>query len=139
MKPSPTMRTVIHELARVAGMALKDGAYFKLEQAGYDPLVVEVHGQRVSVSHYFEQNGDLMSDPDMVFLVGPDGEWYPVEITQSPVGVYCNAVLEWDALGWPAQLYPRAQAGMASFARTWARNIREQGWERATLTACKGR
>ncbi len=28
-------------------------------------LVIERHGQRVSVAHYFRQNGDAMRDPEL--------------------------------------------------------------------------
>src|SRR5258708_2338556 len=59
----------------------------------------------VSVAHYFEQNGDLMADPDLVFEVNPNedgplswkaGEWSPVSFTQHSTGTYQEAVLVRD-------------------------------------------
>ena len=35
-------------------------------------------GPLVSVAHYYEQNGDLMRDPDVVFLIGADQHAYPI-------------------------------------------------------------
>ena len=36
----------------------------------YMPLTVErLRGNRISVSHHYEQNGDLMADPDMEFVM----------------------------------------------------------------------
>src|ERR1700690_4298886 len=33
-------------------------------------------GSIFSVTHYYEQNGDLVPDPDMAFLRDRNGEWY---------------------------------------------------------------
>jgi hypothetical protein len=50
----------------------------------------------VSVAHDFEQNGDLMADPEMTFEIDPatwqEGDWRPASITQAPVGIYREAV-----------------------------------------------
>jgi len=39
--------------------------YLRLDQPNYDRLVIERHGETIIVGHYFEQNGDLMSDPEV--------------------------------------------------------------------------
>src|SRR4051794_36862311 len=36
------------------------------------------HGPIFSVAHYFEQNGDLVPDPDVTFLRGATGDFYPL-------------------------------------------------------------
>ena len=41
--------------------------YLKVENDPYLPLVIEAWGGCVSVAHYYEQNGDLMRDPEIVF------------------------------------------------------------------------
>ena len=38
--------------------------HVRLEQESYEPLVIERHGELISVAHYFEQGGDLIADPD---------------------------------------------------------------------------
>ena len=42
----------------------KDSFHVRFEKTGYQPLVIERHGEMISVAHYFEQNGDLIADPD---------------------------------------------------------------------------
>lgn len=48
-------------------------------------------GPMFSVAHYYEQNGDLMKDPDMVFICA-QGEYYPIEFQQDNLGIYQCAV-----------------------------------------------
>jgi hypothetical protein len=42
-------------------------------------------GPIFSLAHYYEQNGDLMRDPEMLFIQAEDGGYYPAEIWQDPV------------------------------------------------------
>jgi hypothetical protein len=83
----------------------------------------------VSVAHYFEQNGDLMADPDLVFEVNPDswksGEWGPVSFTQNSTGTYHEAVVIQNG---KVMIAPRLVASLKSFARTWDRNLKAQGY-----------
>jgi hypothetical protein len=44
-------------------------------------VIEKIAPERFSVAHYFEQNGDLVADPDLEF-VRQDGGWFPVAITQ---------------------------------------------------------
>jgi Domain of unknown function (DUF6908) len=53
-------------------------------------------GSMFSVAHYYEQNGDLMKDQDMV-LIRSEGEYYPVEFQQDPVIYQC--AVQWDGRG----------------------------------------
>jgi len=43
----------------------KGSFHVRFEKTGYQPLVIERHGDMISVAHYFEQNGDLIADPDV--------------------------------------------------------------------------
>jgi hypothetical protein len=88
----------------------------------------------VSVAHYFEQEGDLMADPDLVFEVNPDddgplswktGEWGPVSFTHHSTGTYQEAVFVQDG---KVMVAPRLVASLKSFARTWDRNLKVQGY-----------
>ncbi len=80
-------------------------------------------GPMFSIAHYYEQNGDLMKDPDMVFIRGAD-EYYPIEFQQDNLGLYQRAV-EWEG-GKVKGYKPKMQKDMAVFAGTWMKNIREQ-------------
>jgi hypothetical protein len=88
----------------------------------------------ISVAHYFLQNGDLMADPDLVFEVNPDedgplswktGEWGPVSFTQHSTGTYQEAVVIQDG---KVMVAPRLITSLKSFARTWDRNLKVQGY-----------
>jgi len=105
---------------------LEPGQARKLDsEDGYMPLHVErLSADRYSLAHYFEQNGDLVADPDGEFWRGPDGRVYPVALQQC-TGHYTRAV-EFNAAGQPARFSPRAGRELASFAGMWLRNIKVQ-------------
>ena len=115
----------------------------RLEMEGYDRLCIEHVGRGpngrplVSVAHYFEQNGDLMSDPEMTFEVIPgddpkdgwkSGTWYPTSITESPTGTYREAVFVEDGR---VMVRPGLVRELKQFARMWNRNIGSQHWVEA--------
>lgn len=98
-----------------------DSFHVRLDQPGYERLVIERHGDLISVAHYYEQNGDLVPDPD-VELHYPT--WVPTAITQA-FGGYRPKFLERDG-----QTYvdTRFHKEVSAFLVLWARNIRAQGW-----------
>lgn len=101
-----------------------DGFHHRFESKGFMPLVVERHGDRVMVTHYFEQNGDLIPDPDMEMLIATDGEWYPVAI-QFATGHYLRA-RTWDGDRELVDL--RQVREQVDFSRIWAANLKCQGF-----------
>lgn len=109
----------------VAG--LEPGSSKKIDNAPgeYMALCVErLTEDRFSLAHYFEQNGDLVPDPDMELWRAPNGRVYPVNITQSFGGF--RRVLTFGDDGKPASFSPRGQRELASFAALWFRNIKLQ-------------
>jgi len=106
------------------------------------PLHVErLTEHTYSLAHYYEQNGDLVPDPDGEFWRGDDGRVYPVSLRQC-TGLYTEAMVlmpppKCEVVGPPdvqlqvtahclAQIDPRKQRELASFAAMWLRNIRWQ-------------
>lgn len=84
-------------------------------------------GQIYSITHYYEQNGDLMRDPDMEFIKGGDGEYYPISFWQdSPLKR--DEAVEWGEDDEISRIRPKLQAELATFANTWMKNIKEQQW-----------
>jgi hypothetical protein len=82
-------------------------------------------GEIFSISHYFEQNSDLMRDPDMEFIKGSDGEYYPISFWQdSPLKR--DEALDWGEDGKIKGIRPKLQAELVTFANTWMKNIKEQ-------------
>jgi len=77
-----------------------------------------------SMAHYFEQNGDLVADPDIEMLRTKDGRWYPVALQQ--VFGYTRAVEDYDRDGNPTKAYPGRYSDIRSFLSQWLRNVKEQ-------------
>ncbi len=84
---------------------------------------IEGLGLLYSVAHYYEQYGDLMRDPDMVFIRLPNGRYYPTEYRQDGAGIH-QASIEFE--GSSLMIKPKMQRDHAVFAGSWMRNIKEQ-------------
>lgn len=134
MRRSPmqvSVETILDAAGRLeefkAGLPIGAPFHLRFEQSGYYmPLVIEiVSPNEVSVAHYYEQNGDPMRDPEIVFLAHPIRGWLPIEITQDPFGRFRRA---------PEGRYLR---DVQELARVWARNLREQRWPEVAATARK--
>ena len=93
----------------------------RFDMPGYQRLVIERHGDLISVAHYFEQNGDLVPDPD-VELHYPT--WTPTAITQA-IGYRREKFIERDSKTFVDTHFHKA---VSSFLVMWARNIQAQGW-----------
>lgn len=79
-------------------------------------------GSLFSVAHYYEQNGDLMRDPEMVFLRGLDGCFYPIYFRQDGGYGYDEDSADLEA----GAVRPAMQADHARFANRWMHNIKQQ-------------
>ena len=129
MKKS-SMKGIIEKLATKHEVDLtQPEAHFRLDMAGFDRLVVENIGlNRVSVAHYFYQNGDTIADPEIVFWVCPeDGNWYPIGVCQVFGGSRTYVWIAEDGAS-VTRYIAAAQTDLASFANIWARNIVAQRW-----------
>lgn len=113
---------------------LEEGQARKLDEGGRAIMAVHVDVLRVFgrkklvvVAHRFEQNGDLVPDPDMEILVDDQGngvvEAFPTAIDQA-LGYRRAVDLEADL---SIEKYrPNWQADMVQFANMWMMNIRAQ-------------
>ena len=127
------MKNVQKIIDLVGGLAaLESRGAIRIENPGYMPLSIDFLGTgprdlpMIAVAHNFVQNGDVMADPDMQFEIDPEGGYHPVNITQSPVGAYHEAVF----IGDDGKVYirPAVVRDLKSFARMWDRNIGAQGF-----------
>jgi Domain of unknown function (DUF6908) len=78
-------------------------------------------GLLFSVAHYLESKGDLVPDPDVVFVRAADG-WSPVSFQNSiayrvAVHFHDDGTIEVDE---------KEQSDLVDFCNTWMKNIREQ-------------
>lgn len=100
----------------------KGDFYLKLQQSGYDDLVIEKNGHQVFVGHYFEQGGDRVPDPVLVMDYN-GGSWYPERIEQV-LGETTVSFMENEK----RMVYPKRVKEFKSFQAMFARNMKEQGW-----------
>lgn len=132
------MMTVNRIITLTGGLdALKTRA-LKITSGSYMPLCIEWIGKGprgydlVSVCHYGEQNGDAMRDPDMTFEVWPscpgslDLNWAPVTYRNDYCGIEQEAV--WVTEAGVKMICPKLVRELLAFARTWDRNLAEQGF-----------
>ena len=76
-----------------------------------------------SVSHYGEQNGDLMADPDMTFGLKA-GNFYPLSFRNDYVGVDQYVISDQEET--EPQVNLKLQKELAEFADMWFKNIAHQ-------------
>jgi hypothetical protein len=84
-------------------------------------------GDVFSVAHYYEQNGDMMRDPDVEFLRN-NGKFYPIYFRQDGAGGKDQEVLVFDIdTGHVNGYRKKLQADITRFCNTlWMPNIKEQ-------------
>lgn len=123
--------------ARTLNQLLGQDQCVRLRAEGFMPLVLEEIGRSgdgrrlVAISHTAVQNGDLMRDPELVFAFHswPDGEVFaePVSFRNDFLGVL-QEVYDWDDRGQRTHVRPGLKRELKSFARTWFRNLKAQGF-----------
>ncbi len=89
-----------------------------------------------SLCHYYEQNSDLMQDPEMCFLVTDERNGFaadyeklqiaPYMFRQANMGIYQDSVIMENSK--LTKFRRRQQKDQTMFANTWLTNIREQGF-----------
>lgn len=106
------------------------GDHYKYHTEPFMDVVVEYIGNcnlgaMFSVAHYYEQNGDLMRDPEMCFIRGKDGEYYPYYYRLDGLGIE-EDVMQMNDKGELTCKNATQQKGQANFAESWMRNIKQQ-------------
>ena len=117
----------------VSGLS-ESGAYKTLDKHNYLPErssgIMSVHVEcigkdRFSIAHYFEQECDLMSDPQMTFWVC-EGKVFPCSFTQhGGIQIFENALL-FDENGQPHSANAQKIQELSTFANDWMNNINDQ-------------
>lgn len=118
-KQNTKIGKVIVDIIKSKEQDLRDESLFLTAQAeGFMPLTIErLPTNELAVSHTFTQNGDLMRDPEVVFLIDKDGQLQAQTIENPPM------VLNGIELIGPRPISPRD-----NFLNLWADNIRSQGF-----------
>ena len=136
--------TKIEKLFQRTLADLEVGEHFKLYADGFMDLSVEVlpdchdtGGKLVSLCHYFEQNGDLCQDPEVVVRLFPPGSTAFLHLcpsTDPKLGRAEGTMFQqaippiFDVIyPKPGQYYPRKRDSLNSFLGDWLNNMKEQG------------
>jgi hypothetical protein len=113
------------------------GDHAKIDNATgvFMPVSVEIVDRNVngylyvSVAHYGKLNGDLMRDPEMVFIKARvSGDYYSSYFRNDYLGCERLGVVSAEQVeGRPSFSFnPREQVDEAAFANAWMRNILQQ-------------
>lgn len=114
--------------------------YVKLEAKGFMDLHVNrlnadyvagklARGTRwnyYSLAHYYNQNGDMVPDPDMVVRVDPEMKMAEVWSYQDSFR-YDQVYIEQEG---KVMVYPKLKKDLNHFMKQWLRNIKQQGFLR---------
>jgi hypothetical protein len=128
LQSAEQMKKVIHNVLekrmKLSEFQVQEDFHLRIENDPFMPLVIERQGDHVSVTHYYSQNGDLVADPDLEFLVRND-KWLPVGM-QDYFG-YSRALLL-DHETNEIRINSTKYSSILSFTNSWARNIKAQGY-----------
>ncbi|WHZ29160.1 MAG: hypothetical protein OJF51_003961 [Nitrospira sp.] len=130
------MMTMYQTFATDLNQLLSRARAVRITVPGYMPLSVEEIGSSgdgyrlVSLCHYGQQNGDLMRDPDIVFLFhnlpgGAAAE--PVSFRNDYLGIV-QEVYRYDETGRRTHVVPALKQDLKEFARAWLATLRDQGF-----------
>lgn len=99
----------------------------KSSAAGFMDLHFENFGRKddvslISLSHYYEQNGDLCFDPDMEIKVHLD-----LRMAEATMFRQAYPPVYTEVYPSPGKVNPRAKKSLNAFLATWLRNCEQQG------------
>ncbi|MDR4470300.1 MAG: hypothetical protein MRJ68_18710 [Nitrospira sp.] len=127
---------IYQEFAKFLDQLLGGATAVRITVSGFMPLSVEEIGidgeghRRVSLCHYGEQNGDLMRDPDLVFMFqdAPSSSIAePVSFRNDYLGLD-QEVYRYDETGQRTHLDTKLKRDLKEFAQIWFANLNEQGF-----------
>lgn len=108
-----------------------DGDHRRFTSSGFMPLVLErlynsSRGTVYSLTHYGEQNGDAMRDPDMEIAINEEnGTAEPLTFRNDYMGTFQEVYITRGG----KELYsPGLRSSLDDFLWHWLRNIRAQGF-----------
>ena len=105
---------------------VNNGGHIKINNSDvFIPLVVEIlYDGTLSLCHYGELNGDLMRDPEVIFVKNDKGNYYPIYFRNDYLGIE-SWYVEINGNDW--KLHDRkGQLDLSEFCDTWLLNIKEQ-------------
>nr|WP_252198913.1 helicase [Coprococcus comes] len=110
---------------KLAGEVLRGEVDFKTFEAGagFMPLTIEQIGDNyIAISHYYEQNGDAMADPDMEFAYDNDRKTLQARTYQQ------DALQRYDEVYGNDGYNEQLEEELNLFAHQWFQTIEQQGY-----------
>ena len=124
MKRKLELKTLTEKILLKHGIDSSKDFYLKLSMPPYVDLVMEREGDIIIIGHYRKDNGDTISDPVLVFSYNQD-KWLPLGIEQVLGDTVCAYFENGKRI-----VYEDRIKEFKTFQRMFAKNIREQGWEK---------
>jgi len=111
---------------RILPLIRSNKDYQKINIEGFMPLSIERIGHNIySIAHYYEQNGDLMRDPEMTIKIIPGYSVEALTYQQDNLGIYQEVYPA------PGKYYPKLKTELNNFLKIWLCNLKKQGFIRA--------
>lgn len=123
-----TINAMAKKVLQTLESKMVDG-YAKISNTqGFMAVVVEqIADDKISVAHYYEQNGDLMADPEVVFLkkeFSYGTEYYPIYEKMDGLGL-SKELITFDDSGKVEKVF-KTQKDTTVFCNVWLKNIKQQ-------------
>jgi len=113
-------------------VALMEDGYIKIDNTNGSFMPVSVEQifenekyKQISIAHYYEQEGDLLADPEMVFIYSKALDvFYASYFKQDNLGIEEDSIImeQGEIKGYRA----RMQKNHNEFANLWLKNIKHQ-------------
>lgn len=107
-----TIRRILVALGVESFKEMRVSQSYTVEVNGFEDLSIERIGEkRLCVGQYYTQRGDLMGDPEVIFII-EDKEWRAVRYTQYPM------------------FHQHDEDGLdiEEFLQRWGQDLRDQGF-----------
>jgi len=102
----------------------REYSYLRLESNGFEPLSLEwIFGDRISIMHTYELNGDLCCDPMVDFIVNSTDKTMTASSYEQSIPPIYNIVYSE-----PGKPDVKLQRSINDFASQWFDNIESQGF-----------
>jgi len=126
------LQTIAEKILLKHGIDASKDFYLKLSLPPYLDLVMAREGDIIIIGHYRKENDDTKSDPVLVFSYN-QGNWLPLGIEQELCDMVC-AYFENEK----RVVYENKVKEFKSFQRMFAKNLKEQGWEKNGMRVQSG-
>lgn len=124
--PEQLYRKILQLIPTVEQM--QPGDALKLKSEGFMDLNLDILSRSensliIALSHYYEQNGDKIADPDIEVAIYPKLKMAEALSYQDSFG-YRRVYPDYPEKN---RYYPKAKQELNSFLNTWLRNLKMQG------------